>query len=240
MKMSIVGYGNLGQFFAERLTASGWCVNIVRARELSDPITLAEPVLICVPENEIPSISERLINPDIVLHSSGSIGPDVLRPHRCIGVMHPIMTFHRERPYPSSYPVTFEGDSRAYDFASKIALSTGGQLIPFRGDRVQYHASAVIAGNLSTILINAAVKLLLDNGYSIYEATALLKPLALASIENVDSINLRDHLTGPIARSQTDVIQAQQRSLNDYDHSLAELYKQIIDFGIKKFNETDY
>ena len=239
MKLSIVGYGNLGHFYADRLTESGWSVNIIRARELTHPITASGPVLICVPENEITAIAHYILQPDIVLHTSGSIGPEILRPHHCVGVLHPIMTFHRSRSYPGIYPATFEGDTGARGLAEQITSATGGQLIPFKGNRAQYHAAAVIAGNLTTVLLNSALKLLCHNGYSEDEAKSLLKPLATASVDNVESTNLRDHLTGPIARSQVDVLESQRLSLNVYDRSLAKLYQEIVRYGINEFNDSN-
>ena len=159
-----------------------------------------------VPDRFITSVA-RSIKSGILLHASGAQDHLILRPHKTVGVLHPIMSFPGpEISIPSPpIPASMSGDPEALKAAQVLGKLLGFKCFQYDGDRTLYHAAAVLAGNFSTSLIHFAAKLIETENLSKAQAIQMLTPLALQSIHQAHTGTLSKTLTGPVSRNDTKV-----------------------------------
>src|SRR5690606_24106560 len=137
-----------------------------------------------------------------VLHCSGALPVDILRPHQPAGSLHPLMTFPGPAlglPALDGVPAAIDGDPEALAFATALVASLGMRPLRVTGDRRLYHAAAVIAGNFATVLLAHASEALAAAGVPADQAGEALLPLALESLRSAAS-DPAARLTGPVAR----------------------------------------
>ncbi|GAB3655598.1 Rossmann-like and DUF2520 domain-containing protein [Glycomyces tarimensis] len=178
-----------------------------------DVAAAAELLLIAVPDDAIaPLIASLPVRPgQIVAHTSGANGADVLAPAREAGALTvalaPAMTFtgrpeDLDRLDGISWAVTGEADAGYVGEA--LVLEMGGEPEHIaEADRARYHASLVYAANHLTTLVNDAVDQLRDIGVAAPER--LLSPLVSASLDN--ALRHGDAgLTGPVSRGDAGTV----------------------------------
>ena len=212
--IAIVGAGRLGGSLAALLSQRGLESTVVGRGEA---IPSASVVVLAVPDRSLASLVRELPTGSIALHCSGVCPVDVLSPHHPRGSWHPLMTFPGvdvSLPDVRGAPVAVDGDDLAREAA--LALSQALEMRPFLvpGDRRLYHASAVMAGNLVTVLLAEAGRVLEAAGVHSDEARGILYPLAQASLANAVDDPARS-LTGPVAREDWGTLQAHREALAD-------------------------
>ena len=222
--ITIIGTGRLGSAVSTILQQNS-IPHTMLGR--ANTYNLTGIVYICVPENAIATVANSIVpHPNVlVLHSSGSLGPETLHKHQHIGCLHPIQSFTLPlQEIPKIIPATFQGDDRYLTFVEKFASMCNFQLYKFTGDRLAYHTAAVVAGNFATILFHSAVELLNKQGFSFEDACAILHPLAVQSITNARNGALQQVLTGPISRNQIEIIEKQLQHLHTIYPELEKVY----------------
>ncbi|MEO0602892.1 MAG: DUF2520 domain-containing protein [Myxococcota bacterium] len=95
------------------------------------------------------------------------------------------------------------------------------------GDRRLYHAAAVIAGNLVTVLLDEAATVLEHAGVPRATAFEVLQPLAARSVANAHQ-GIRRALTGPIARDDEETIEAHRRALSARHPAALPVYDAVV------------
>ena len=221
----IVGPGRLGRSATEILSKAGYPVVLI-GRDTSIPA--ADVTWLTVPDREVAAVAQDVPPGGVILHASGALDVDVLRPHQTVGSLHPLMSFPGpERGLPSGdVPAAISGDEAACVAARRLALQLGFTPFTVEGDRRLYHAAAVLAGNFTTTLLVQASRALAACGVPEDEARHLLAPLASASLTNTIAMGA-DALTGPVARGDEAVIANHQRALDELDPEIAELYRAL-------------
>ncbi len=213
MRVALLGMGRLGRTLAVLLPRAGHPVLPWRRGE---PVPTAEVAWITVPDGAVAEVA-RLVPPGpIVLHASGVLEVDVLRPHRPAGSLHPLATFPGPEvavPDLAGVPAAVAGDPEARAAAEALAASLGMRPVRVPGDRRLYHAATVIAGNFATVLLAEAAGLLGAAGADPREAPHLLLPLARASLAHTAATDPEAALTGPFARGDAATIAAHRRAL---------------------------
>ena len=201
LPLAIIGPGRLGRSAAQILAAQGAEFALVGRGERPPAAALT---WLTVPDRLIASVAADVPPGGVVLHASGAADHRILRPHPCVGSLHPLMSF----PGPeiglpeTAIPAAVAGDDDAIEAATDLAVLLGFD--PFRvpGDRALYHAAAVTAGNFATVLLVQASRMLAATGTSEEAARALLGPLAITSLKNAIEHGAAA-LTGPVARGTT-------------------------------------
>ena len=228
MHIGILGPGRLGRSLAALLEPHGHRVCLTR--HAADIPSEVEGVLLTVPDSAIAAVVDDWSGPLPVLHCSGALTVDVLRPLTPAGSFHPLMTFPGVDvaiPDPTTIPVAIDGDEEAVAFGRRIAESLGMRIITVPGDRRLYHAAAVLAGNFGTVLLAHAVRALVEAGVPEASAGNILLPLALQSLTNAAS-DPAGSLTGPVARGDDATIAAHIAALDASGlNSTVELYQQL-------------
>ena len=152
--IAIVGRGRLGRTVLHALGSAGLPVTGVGRGE---SIPAAGTTWLLVPDRAIAEVARTVPPGGVVLHSSGSLGPDALAPHEHAAVLHPIMSFSGSAS-PHPVPATVSGSPVAVARAKELADTLGWDPVPFDGDRALYHAACVIAGNFGATVFAEACK----------------------------------------------------------------------------------
>jgi predicted short-subunit dehydrogenase-like oxidoreductase (DUF2520 family) len=229
MRIAIMGMGRLGRSLHELMNETTTLQPIAWRR--NEPIPGGIDVFwICVRDDAIQEVAEQIPPGSIVLHSSGALPVEVLRPHCPAGSLHPLQSFpgpEISTPSPTNLPAAIAGDARAVAAAKHIAAALGFRAFELSGDRRAYHAAAVIAGNFGTVLLAEASRLLASAGVDPALAPKLLAPLALSSIEQATQTGPAEALTGPFARGDADTIAGHLALLDEKDPRLGEIYRVL-------------
>jgi len=237
--IAIVGPGRLGRSLVPLLEGAGHAVTLV-GRGARLPRT--EVAWLTVPDRAIAEVARSLPAEPIALHASGATGLDVFAGRPRSGSLHPLMTFPGPEiaiPDLRGVPAAVAGDPAALEVATHLARSLG--LTPFAvpGDRRLYHAAAVLAGNGATLLLAQACRALAAAGVPRDRCADLLLPLARRSLEGAAPDPARA-LTGPIARREHEVIDAQVRALRCAGlEDLAALHAQLAQLAEALLAERD-
>jgi predicted short-subunit dehydrogenase-like oxidoreductase (DUF2520 family) len=222
----IVGPGRLGRSVAKILHSRGQDVQLIGRGQA---IPKAPLTWLTVPDREVKAAALGVPVGGIVLHASGALEFDILRPHPQAGSLHPLMTFPGPEigmPTGTTIPAAVAGDAAAVGAATALAKELGFTPFEVTGDRRLYHAAAVTAGNFATTLMLHAGAMLSGAGVPPEQARALLAPLAIASIKNVAQHGAQA-LTGPIARGDEQIVASHMEALTSMEPSLAALYADL-------------
>lgn len=234
---SITGLFNRTPKKAEALSAG------VNANKISEfPATkeeLGSLTFITVQDSEIAKIATRLskLSDDFTgfsfIHCSGSESANILEPLKQkgarIAAFHPLQTFTSHstpRDFENIY-FDVEADERTFEMLRKVATSLGGQMLNVSAEAKPYlHAAAVVASNYLVALLDASGKMASLGGINEDEALKALLPLVRKTLENVESENTIDALTGPIKRGDVETVRKHLELLNQNENLLT-LYKKL-------------
>jgi predicted short-subunit dehydrogenase-like oxidoreductase (DUF2520 family) len=207
----------------------------------------ADVWLIATPDAELAPQAERLAAhlrqqppqphgaPPLVWHCSGFWPADVLAPLRAAGCalasVHPALSFAEPARAMLQFPGTacaLEGDPLAVAAARSCFDALGGRCFELAAaDKPRYHAAAVLASNFLPVLQAAAAELWQGCGMP----ADLVAPLWQGFVQQV-SANLLQlgpaaALTGPAARGDQSVVQAETVALQQRDPALAAAYAAL-------------
>ena len=193
---------------AVRSIGAGYALAGVSSRVLH-----ANVVLIATPDDAIPEVAAKIarVGGDewrgkVVLHTSGALDDSVLAPlARCgaaTGAIHPLQTFSgRSSPPLEGVVFGVHGDPRAERVARRMARAVGGIPVAVRADaKAVYHAAGTFASPSLLVIIECAMRLLMDVGFSRRRAKMALLPLVRQTIANFERFGAKESWTGPISR----------------------------------------
>lgn len=240
LMVGVVSAGRVGSVFGAALARAGHTVtaasglsaaSIRRAETLLPDVPLLPPdevargadlVLLALPDDALAGMVRGLVATEalrpgqIVVHTSGAHGIDVLRPAVEVGALplalHPVMTFtgraeDLQRMTACSIGVTAaEGDEAAWNVGEALAMEMGAEPVRIPDSaRGLYHAALAHGANHLMTLVADCAELLRDSG--ITQAERLLGPLLSAALDNVLRHGDRA-LTGPVARGDVGTVRA--------------------------------
>lgn len=243
-RIGVVGAGRVGAVLAAALQAAGHQITGVggesdatRTRielllpgvEVLKPTAVArgaEVLLLTVPDDVLDNVVTMLSAAgairagQLVVHTSGRHGADVLRPAAARGArvaaMHPAMTFTGTEADLDRLPGTAFGCTADHEVRPQVQAlvdDLGGRVrwIP-ESERVLYHAALAHGSNHLVTLVSQARELLLQAG--IDDPQAVLRPLLEAALDN--ALEYGDAaLTGPVVRGDIETIRGHLAVLAD-------------------------
>jgi predicted short-subunit dehydrogenase-like oxidoreductase (DUF2520 family) len=150
----------------------------------------------------------------IVLHTSGALTSEVLKPLRELGFatgsMHPLMSISGEIDQAQTLTGIYfsvEGDTGAIRLAKQLVRDLGGDsFVIDRQSKPLYHAAAVMASPNVTALIDIAIEMLKHCGIAASRAREILLPLMRSTVENLVNQDPRLALTGTFKRGDVDTV----------------------------------
>ncbi len=256
LKLGFIGAGTTGTTMAVSLSKKGYSVVSVASRtrssadKLADAISgcrsyhsnqeaadSAELVFVTTPDDVIPQVISEVIwnERQGVIHCSGAHSVDILEKAKLegaqVGSFHPLQTFagvtHASDNLPGS-TFALEAECPLLEVLKAMAESLDGHWIVLApGDKVLYHASAVIACNYMVALVKMATDLWASFGIPTTEATQALLPLLRGTINNIENVGLPDCLTGPVARGDLGTISKHLEALEKRAPAIAPTYRDL-------------
>jgi predicted short-subunit dehydrogenase-like oxidoreductase (DUF2520 family) len=228
-----------GRRMDQAAEAAGFVGPAVEAARIEELPARVDRILVAVPDGAVTEVAQRLaaagMRAGVVLHTSGVSGPEALAPLGAAGVscgaLHPLQTVSTavrgvEVLPGATYGLTASG--AAAEWAEEIVALLDGTVLSIPAEaRAAYHAAAVLAGNGTVALLDAAETLMERAGVSRERGRAALAPLVAASLSNVLSAGSTGSLTGPIERGDVETVAAHLRALTSESILLADLYRSV-------------
>ncbi len=207
-------------------------------------IAAADVTFLTCTDTELPKIARQLgedCAPDalrgkVIAHCSGALGSQVLAPLREAGAAvascHPLYAvssrFDCWQELSRAW-FTLEGDDAAVEALEALLAKCGNHVarIP-AGQKVRYHAAAVMASNLVVGLYETAARELETCGFSAQDAQDALAPLFLGNAQHIASDGVAASLTGPAARHDSATIDAHLSCLSGDSRQIYRLLTDVL------------
>jgi predicted short-subunit dehydrogenase-like oxidoreductase (DUF2520 family) len=183
-------------------------------------ITAIDPAIGVVAEKFAKTRFAKLNNP-VVLHTSGPLSSEVLKPLRdigcAVGSMHPLASISAPvegaKRFAGAY-FCIEGDVRAVELAEQIVRDLRGKSFSIETKfKPRYHAAAVMTSGHTTALFSVAVEALSKCGLSEETAALILLPLLRGTVENLAAKTPAEALTGTFARADAATFEKHVKAL---------------------------
>jgi predicted short-subunit dehydrogenase-like oxidoreductase (DUF2520 family) len=245
LAVGVVSAGRVGAVLGAALARAGHTVvaaagvskdSVRRAEELLPGVPLRPPdevaraadlVLLALPDDALAGTVRGLVATDsvragqIVVHTSGAHGVDVLQPVVEAGALplalHPVMTFtgraeDLERIVACCFGVTAaDEDEAAWSVGEALVMEMGAEPVRIAAAaRPLYHTALVHGANHLVTLVGESAELLSEAGVG--NPQRLLGPLLSAALDNALRHGDRA-LTGPVARGDAGTVRAHLRVL---------------------------
>lgn len=228
MKIAILGRGRVGQGLARALAGTKHTVRVLPGRGISH--VSEKTVLLAVPDPAIASVAARLDlrSTQVILHCSGSLGPDVL-PGRSRGVMHPLVSFADPKQPPRLKGTSFvvAGDARAVKRAKSIAKALKARAVEAPIHGAAYHAAAALSANGAAALAAVAVRVFGELGLEPEDAQRAIGALLRTVGENVERVGVPGALSGPVIRGDDGTVARHRAALDEIDPEARAAYDAI-------------
>ncbi len=255
LAVGVVSAGRVGSVLGAALAGAGHTVvaasavsreSLRRATDLLPETPVLPPdevasrsdlVLLAVPDDVLPGLVRGLAITgafragQIVVHTCGAQGIDVLEPAAAAGVLplalHPVMTFtgraeDLQRVTACCVGVT-TADEIGWSVGEALVVEMGAEPVRVPGSaRPLYHAALAHGANHLATLVRDAVDAMQRAG--IAPAERLLGPLLEAALDNTLRHGDRA-LTGPVARGDTETLRMHLRVLAPDAPDLAASYR---------------
>ncbi len=253
--MGFIGAGTVGTALAAGLNGRGYAVVAVSSRSRTSAQSLAqsvsgcrvfdsqgvadaaELVFITTPDDAIARVASQLKwrRGQGVVHCSGADSTAILQPAKDsgaqVGAFHPLQTFASVKQAIENMPgstFALEAGEPLLKTLKDMATALGGQWVELKaGDKVLYHAAAVIACNYMVILLKLATDLWQTFDVPPKKATQALLPLMRGTIHNIDTVGIPQCLTGPIARGDVGTIKKHLDALERSAPHLVSTYREL-------------
>ena len=207
---------------------------------ITSEVFQAPVVLIAVPDSAIPQVAQQLAivgaaeaGGRYVLHTSGSLSSEILRPAReagaSVGSVHPLQSFSGLGAADLEGRLfAIEGDPAAVRVARSLARTLGGQVVLLdSAAKPLYHAAASMAAALLLAELEAAVRIFVSLGMKRRQAVRALLPLTRQVLENEERLGPRAAWTGPLARGDFRVVKAHEEALRSLDDEYLSAYRAL-------------
>jgi len=246
VKIAVIGAGRVGTAFAVLLARAGHEIAAVAGRgstaeraaawlpgvpvlRPAEAAALGDLLVLGVPDDALESLVAELaaattVNAGTwVTHVSGAAGLDVLSPLRERGARrlatHPLQTFPdvegAVRAVPGCRMAITADDDEGFALGEWLAAELGA--VPFRLSddlRPLYHAAAVFASNYLVATTAVAERLFAASG--VPDPAEAMRPLQLATLDNVARLGTGTALTGPAVRGDTATITRNLEALAEH------------------------
>lgn len=195
--LRVVGPGRAGSSLSRSLAAAGWTVT-EPVRRGDDVVTAARDVdllVVATPDSAIADVAARVApGPGVVVaHLAGSLGLDVLAPHRRRAGIHPLRAIPTPATDLAGAWFAVAGD----EMAQQVVADLGGRPVTVAdADRAAYHAAACMASNHLVALLGQVERVAATAGVPL----AAFLDLTRGTLDDVERLGAAAALTGPVRR----------------------------------------
>jgi len=219
-------------------------VDFIGAGRALDDIAAMRPAdiwLLSVPDMRIAEVAQSLAGhrrddmPSIAVHCSGALDTDTLAPLRALGwnvaSVHPMLSFANPGTAVFQFegtPCGLEGDRAARAAWSEILAAIGARCFDIEpGSKALYHAAAVVASNFLPILAAMSVEMWQAAGIPQPLIEDMMHTLSRNAAANIVALGPKDALTGPAARGDRAVVEAQSQAIGAWDTVSRDAYDAL-------------
>ncbi|WP_165056626.1 MULTISPECIES: Rossmann-like and DUF2520 domain-containing protein [unclassified Adlercreutzia] len=179
--------------------------------------------------------------PARAIDDAASCGAHAASAHPLLAVSDPLMNLG----VLEGAHITLEGDATAVDALRGLLASLPNPLHAINeGDKVRYHAAAVLASNLVLAPLAAAERLMASCGFDEHDAREALEPLVRGNVDAFCSRGAVGALTGPVERNDATTVEGHLRALDAHDPATARLYRvltaALVGIAQAKHPDRDY
>jgi predicted short-subunit dehydrogenase-like oxidoreductase (DUF2520 family) len=212
-----------------------------RAVGALDEMRVADVWMIATPDDMIAGAcralagSGKLTPDDVVFHVSGATPASELRLARELGALtasvHPIKTFAEAESAVQTFEWTYcsaEGDHQALRVLKSAFERIGARLFDIAPElKGVYHAGGVFACNYLAALIEAALRCHEKAGIPRADSLKALEPMVRETVDAIFDRGPARALSGPISRGDTATVRRQLAMVENWDHDIAGLYRNL-------------
>jgi predicted short-subunit dehydrogenase-like oxidoreductase (DUF2520 family) len=185
----------------------------------------ADLYIIAVSDDAISAVAAQLAFKNrLVVHTSGSVGLDVLDDNNRRGVFYPLQTFTKNKAVDFKIiPICLESEnSTDFRLLEKVAKVISDKVFAINSEqRKALHVAAVFVNNFTNHLYSIGNEICQENQVPF----DILKPLILETAQKIITIMPQDAQTGPAKRNDLKTIEAHQLFLSNENQST--IYKII-------------
>ncbi|MEY2589228.1 MAG: hypothetical protein QOJ67_1212 [Acidimicrobiaceae bacterium] len=222
LTVRVVGAGRAGRSLAAALGELRWSVELSgRDSDVSGAADGVELLVLAVPDGAIAEVAASVepVASTVVAHLAGSLGLEVLAPHRLRAAIHPLVAL----PNAEVGAERLRGGAwfavAGEPIAADVVAALGGRSFTVDDrDRVAYHAAAVIASNHLVALLDQ-VEAVAPDGVPFDAYLDLVR----STVDNVAALGPVAALTGPAARGDTATIERHLAALAPEERALYEV-----------------
>ena len=207
----------------------------------------AEVWMLSVPDSQIANVAHQLADtlapdtpPAIAFHCSGFLSAEALKPLHAQGwhvaSVHPVLNFAAPETGIRQFagtPCALEGSALAVEWLRTHLSSIGGLCFDIDSDhKALYHAAAVFSSNFTGVLQGIAQDAWLSSGVSPEMMQTLNRALLTSTTENLLALGPTHALTGPAARGDTAVVNAQSAVVEQWNPVAAQAYRALSELAV--------
>ncbi len=193
----------------------------------------ADVILLATPDRHIGDAAAHLSGSRaITFHLGGALASTLLRDAGLEGPVasvHPLHSFGDFTWSARNFSGTWcacEGDEAALEVLRPAFEAIGGRTFTINANRKPaYHAAGVMVSNYLNALTAAGIDTYGLAGIDRGTAAALIAPVLRNTVENIVAHGPGATLTGPIARGDWQLVEAELETLRELDPALAEIYR---------------
>ncbi len=242
--VSFVGAGNVATHLAQNLKKHGVSIYSVTSKENHTANVLASLVdakvledlsflpskclvIICVNDEGIESVIQKIPLPNSIVYTSGNIELKSLPKRANLGVFYPLQSFTKNRDLNlANVPFLIEANNELFGKQIfNLALKLSDHVLYANSEeRKKIHLGAVFVNNFTNHLIYLS-KEYVDSKQLNWD---ILKPLLQETIDKLNSVEPFDAQTGPARRNDTKIIQNHLQELEGRTKEIYELISKSI------------
>lgn len=259
--VGIVGAGAVGLVLGIALDRAGWPVGAVasrdparrerfrarvpRARGFAEANALVDEVeliILAVPDDAVTTVagSLRLYAGQALVHTSGLLGAEVLRPAMAagtqVGAFHPLVAFadaERALAALQGATIAIDGDDDLAAHLAEMAEAIGAVAVRLApGTKAAYHAAAVLAAGGVIALLDAIRETAAATGLDESGTLAIYLPLLEQTVANARAIGIAAALTGPATRGDAGTIEAHLAALRADAPGVEPVYRALLERSV--------
>jgi len=260
-QIGFIGAGNVGGSLAVAMSNAGYPVTAVGSRTFASAQTFAGRISDCTAYENIQEVADRadfvfistsddaikIVCDQVswregqgVAHCSGAASVDLLQPAvdqgAVAGAFHPLQAFNSVENGVKAIPgVTFgiEGNDAIQSYLRGIASDIKGIPISLRPqDKVLYHVSGVLMGNLLAVLASVAASMWEKFDHTRDEGVRALSPMMPAVSSNLDSVGVPQAVAGPYVRGDIGTVRKHLEAVSSSAPEYLALYIELALVGL--------
>ncbi|MCH8311311.1 MAG: DUF2520 domain-containing protein [Chloroflexi bacterium] len=259
--IGFIGAGTVGGSLAVAMSNAGYPVTAVGSRTFASAQTFADRISGCAAYENIQEVADRtdfvfistsddaiaVVCDQVswrdgqgVVHCSGAASVDILQSAAdrgaILGAFHPLQAFNSVENGVKAIPgVTFgiEGNDNMQSYLRGIASDIGGIPISLKPqDKVLYHVSGVLMGNLLAVLASVAASMWEKFDHTRDEGVRALSPMMPAVASNLDAVGVPQAVAGPYPRGDIGTVRKHLEAVSSSAPEYLPLYIELALAGL--------